>query len=184
MKETEDSKLTLRFDSAESTHITTKTGIEMWPVPGVPQTQKRQPYRTTLTTNPKPLDSKSKAKPTTVIKLTREITISKPISTTNQQALAFGAICEVTNQQPNQLTAGAKTYVGKCAAEIVAVYAGDDIVGDIIRRATNYRRNYPGAVLTPSALVKHWAMSDNSNTQRSTSSRLLAQAEEEEKWQR
>ena len=142
--------------------------MKIVPVDGVPDILRRAPYKTL----------------TTVIKVDREITISKPILLHNKIAIAFDALCKVSNQDPTELPRGGKNELDRCARDIAEVYTGDDIAGEIMRRAKNYRRNYPGAMLTPSALAKHWAISNNSNSQQSTSSRLLAQAEEEETWQR
>jgi Helix-turn-helix domain len=65
----------------------------------------------------------------------------------------FDALCDETNTNPKELTRSSRGSLNKATKELRNLGAD---AGNITRRADQYRRRYPTATLTPSALVKHW----------------------------
>jgi hypothetical protein len=75
---------------------------------------------------------------------------------------ALTAVCGIDTRQ---LTSTARGATNKAVAELRAVDATPD---QIKARASSYRRTYPNAALTPSALVKHWGQLSNGSRPAST----------------
>jgi hypothetical protein len=65
----------------------------------------------------------------------------------------FDVLCDETNTNPSELTRSSRGALNKATKELRNLGAD---AGNITRRADQYRRRYPTATLTPSALVKHW----------------------------
>lgn len=65
----------------------------------------------------------------------------------------FVAVCEATHRNSNQMTKSARGSINRAVAELKAVNASPEDVHD---RAAVYHRKFPNAVLSPSALTKHW----------------------------
>jgi uncharacterized protein YdaU (DUF1376 family) len=67
----------------------------------------------------------------------------------------FDAVARVCGMVPEQVTKSAGGEIGKALSEIKGVCEGVS-VAEIERRARAYRREWPLATLSPSALAKHW----------------------------
>jgi hypothetical protein len=65
----------------------------------------------------------------------------------------FEALCDETNTNPGELTRSSRGSLNRAAKELRNLGAD---AGAIASRADQYRRRYPAAALTASALVKHW----------------------------
>jgi hypothetical protein len=65
----------------------------------------------------------------------------------------FDVLCDETNTNPSELTRSSRGSLNKATKELRNLGAD---ARDIGRRADQYRRRYPTATLTASALVKHW----------------------------
>ena len=65
----------------------------------------------------------------------------------------FNALAEALGIVPGELTPSARGAMNKALADLRKVGADAD---EIYERAAVYRRMYPNAALTPSALARHW----------------------------
>ncbi len=65
----------------------------------------------------------------------------------------FVAVCEATHRNSNQMTKSARGSINRAVAELRAVNASSE---EVHARAAVYHRKFPNAVLSPSALTKHW----------------------------
>lgn len=76
---------------------------------------------------------------------------------TKQQAM-IKAICEACGMVESELPKSAFRMMGKVAAELLEINATPE---DVLRRAEVYAQrfsfNHGQAILTPAALLKHWA---------------------------
>lgn len=82
---------------------------------------------------------------------------AQPMAKTSerQRDLLFDALAEACGSVLTEMTKRAKSACGVALAEIRA--ASPDVTPDEIRRrAANYRAQFKGAALTPSALANHW----------------------------
>ena len=66
----------------------------------------------------------------------------------------WDAVMDACGVNTGELTGSARGGHNKAVAELRAINANPQ---DVAARARNYRRTYPNASLTPTALAKHWA---------------------------
>jgi hypothetical protein len=83
----------------------------------------------------------------------RRETLAKPPPKARAPDPIWDAVTAACSIDTTQLTSTARGATNKAVAELRAVDASPD---QIRARAAAYRRTYPNAALTPSALVKHW----------------------------
>lgn len=70
--------------------------------------------------------------------------------------LVWDAICELFALEPSQMTKAEQGKIGRVVKELKA--ATPDVTrDDIRRRAAEYRKRFPGAAFTPTALMSHWS---------------------------
>lgn len=77
-----------------------------------------------------------------------------PLPTEKSQPALFGAVAEACGWDLGQLTKSARGRVGRAVQELVPL---EVTVAEVAARARRYRELYPGASLTPQALVGNWA---------------------------
>lgn len=70
--------------------------------------------------------------------------------------LVWDAICELFALEPSQMTKAEQSKIGRVVKELKAA-TPDVSREDIRRRAGEYRKRFPGAAFTPTALMSHWS---------------------------
>jgi hypothetical protein len=122
--------------------------------------------------------------PTVVV--SGESSVSDSVSDRNlsvapRRDLAFEALCSVASIDWTELTPSHRGAVNRALKEIRSVWKDEETLpAEIHRRAQFYLGTFPQAVLTPSALSRHWAECSVPNRGASSTSRLLALADEME----
>jgi hypothetical protein len=80
-------------------------------------------------------------------------TEKKPLARKRAKDPVFDALVEVCQINPAELTASARGALNTARKGLVDIGASDE---DVRRKAEAYRVQFPSAVLTPTALAKHW----------------------------
>ncbi len=126
-----------RFDGPETT-------IYERAQPTVVENRQRPSSPSSKTRGGKPASGKpASGKPTT----------SKEMNSVNTEPLLAEAIAGACGFEHESMTATARTTLAKAAGELAAAGATPEAVSS---RATEFRRRWPQATLTPPTLVKHW----------------------------
>lgn len=94
------------------------------------------------------------------------------VTNTTRRDELFESVCSVTGHDPKQLTSSERGKINRALKDLRSVQATPS---DVIARADVWRKRYPNATLTPTALAAHW-----SSLQRTTISTPTADAELEE----
>jgi biotin operon repressor len=88
--------------------------------------------------------------------VTNEVSLATPSESpkTSKRDELFEAVAEACNIDWHNLTGSGRGAINKAVKELKDIGVTPDQVGG---RAAAYRKTYPDAPLTPSALAKHWA---------------------------